>query len=102
PAVDVDRRVHDGHGVLVAAGQRQDGLGVLAEARTTPADASVQELPADARVEAYRPGYLGDVGADLLRQSGELVDEADLGGEERVGRVLGELGTGRRSRDQRR
>ena len=32
------------------------------------------------------------VGADLLAQVGDLVDEADLGRQERVRRVLGQLG----------
>ena len=37
-----------------------------------------------------------DVGADLLADVGDLVDEADLGGEEGVGGVLDHLGRGTR------
>jgi hypothetical protein len=80
--------------VAVAVGRGHDGAGVLAEAGAAPADAGVEEARADALVEADRAGDLGDVGAHALGEAGELVDEADLGGQERVGGVLGELGAG--------
>jgi len=98
--VDVDGALDDGHGVVVAACGGDDGAGVLAEAAAAPADARVQEAGADAFVEADGAGDLGDVGADTLGEAGELVDEADLGGEEAVGRVLRELGAGGRGGDE--
>ena len=52
----------------------------------------MQELVADAAVLADGRGDLLHVGADLLAQIGDLVDEADLQREEGVGGVLGELG----------
>ncbi|GJD94934.1 hypothetical protein OCOJLMKI_2141 [Methylobacterium iners] len=52
----------------------------------------MQELRADAVVEPDAAGDLLHVGADLLAEVGDLVDEGDLGGQEGVGRVLGELG----------
>ena len=52
----------------------------------------MQELAPDAVVEADAAGDLLHVGADLLAEVGDLVDEGDLGGQEGVGRVLGQLG----------
>ena len=51
----------------------------------------MQELRADAVVEADAARDLLHVGADLLAQIGDLVDEGDLGGEKRVGGVFGQL-----------
>jgi hypothetical protein len=42
----------------------------------------VQKLRADAVVEPHAARHLLHVGADLLAQVGNLVDEGDLGGEE--------------------
>ena len=52
----------------------------------------MQELRADAVVEADAARHVLHVRAGLLAQVGDLVDEGDLGGEEGVGRVLDELG----------
>ena len=53
-------------------------------------------------VQAHPPRDLGHVGADLLADVGDLVDEADLGGEEGVGGELDHLGAGDVGADDRR
>ncbi len=52
----------------------------------------MQELAADAVVEPDAARDLLDVGADLLAEIGDLVDEGDLGGEEGVGGVFDQFG----------
>jgi hypothetical protein len=52
----------------------------------------VQELAADAVVEAHTARHVVHVGAGALAQIGDLVDEGDLGGEEGIGRVFDQLG----------
>jgi hypothetical protein len=52
----------------------------------------LKEARADAGVEADAAGDVVHVGADLLAQVGDLVDETNLGREEGVGGVLGQLG----------
>ena len=52
----------------------------------------MKELAADAAVEADALSDVLNVGADLLAQIGDLVDEGDLGGEEGVGRVFDQFG----------
>ena len=52
----------------------------------------MQEIAADAVVETHAARHLLHVGADLLAQIGDLVDEGDLGGKEGVGRVFDQLG----------
>jgi acyl carrier protein len=60
----------------------------------------VEEVVADARVRADAAPHHLDVGAELLGQVGQLVHEADPGGEHRVGGVLGELGAAHVGDDQ--
>ena len=52
----------------------------------------LQELRADAVVEAHARGDLDHVRAGLLADVGDLVDEGDLRGQERVGGELDHLG----------
>ena len=52
----------------------------------------MQELAADAAVEADAAGDVLDIGADRLAQIGDLVDEGDLGREKGVGGVFDQLG----------
>ena len=75
---------------------------VLGEARAAVAGPGMQELAADAAVEADAARHVLHVGADLLAQIGDLVDEGDLGGEEAVGRVFGQLGGLERGEEDRR
>ena len=51
----------------------------------------MQELAADAVVQAHAARHVIHVGAGALAQIGDLVDEGDLGGEEGVGRVFDQL-----------
>ena len=51
-------------------------------------------------VEAHAAGDLGDVGADLLADVGDLVDEGDLRRQEGVGGELDHLGAGHVGADQ--
>ena len=74
---------------LRGAHQRQ---AVLGEARAAIAGAGMEEFAADAAVEADALGDVLHIGADLLAQIGDLVDEGDLGREEGVGGVFDELG----------
>src|SRR5690606_7399625 len=75
--------------VLPGLEQRQR---VLGKARAAIARPRLQEARADAAVEADAVGHVLHVGADFLAQVRNLVDEADLGREERVRRILGQLG----------
>ena len=51
----------------------------------------MQEFRADAIVEADAAGDLLHIGADLLAEIGDLVDEGDLGREKGVRRIFGEF-----------
>ena len=74
---------------------------VLAEAGATPADAGGEERPADASVEPDGVGDVGDVRTHELADGGDLVDVADLHGQERVGRVLHRLAVDQAGGDER-
>ena len=92
--VDLDHGVEQLEVVARVAGQLLERLHVLGKARTAVADAGVQEVRADAPVEAHARGHDAHVGADLLADVGDLVDERDLGRQEGVGGVLDHLGAG--------
>ena len=92
--VDLDDGVEQLEVVARVAGQLLERLDVLGEARPAVADAGLQEVRPDAVVEAHALGDGAHVGAHLLAHVGDLVDERDLGGEERVARVLDHLGRG--------
>ena len=62
----------------------------------------MEELAADPAVEPDAAGDVVDVGADLLAEIGDLVDEGDLGREEAVGGVLDQLGGPDAGEDDRR
>ncbi len=73
-------------------GRVVDGLHVFGEAAAPIADAGKQKALADARVGADAAANIVNVGADLLADIGNFVHKGDLGGQHRVGRILGELG----------
>ena len=52
----------------------------------------MQELGADAVVEADAAGDVLDVGVDRFAQVRDLVDEADLDREKGIGRIFGQFG----------
>src|SRR5439155_18509547 len=76
---------------IVVAGGADDGADVLGKAGPAVPDAGEEELVSDARVGADALADLIHVGADRLAERGDLVDEGDLGREERVRGVLGHL-----------
>jgi hypothetical protein len=76
-------------GVMTEACQ---GLHVLGEAASPVADAGVHEVVSDACVGADAATDLVDVDVHALAHLGDLVDEADAGGEVGVGGVLGHFG----------
>ena len=90
--VHLDHLLDDGLrriGLARGVGQRQR---ILGKARAAEARPGMQELAADAAVEPDAARHVVHVGADLLAQIGDLVDEGDLGREEGVAGVLGDLG----------
>ena len=77
--------------LLGANGQRPD---VLRQAAAAETESGVQELPTDPLVVAEGIGQQHHVAPGGLAHLGHRVDEADLGGQERVRRGLDQLGGG--------
>jgi hypothetical protein len=77
--------------VAVFAGGVGERAHVFGEARAAVAGAGEEEVVADSGVGADAGADFFDVGADALGEVGELVHEADLGREQRIGGVLGQL-----------
>ena len=86
--VDLDHRVEQLEVVARVAGELLERGHVLGEARAAEADPGLQELRADAVVEAHAARDLDDVGAGLLAHVRDLVDERDLRRQEGVGGSL--------------
>ena len=79
---------------------KQSG-GVLAEATTTPTDASLKEARTNAAVEPNAAGNLEDIGTDTGSEARHLVDKADLDRQEGIGSILDQLGGGEVTGDDR-
>ncbi len=94
PPVRPPRGLADLQRVVVAPGRGDERLNVLGEAGAAEARSCQQEARSDALVRSHAFPHQVDVGAQLVAQNGQLVHEGDLGGQEAVGGVLGELGTG--------
>ena len=62
----------------------------------------MEEFGADPAVETDAAGDVLDLGADLLAQIGDFVDEGDLGRKKGVGRIFDQLGSAPRRDHQRR
>jgi hypothetical protein len=60
----------------------------------------IQEVVTNARVAADALAHIFDVGAQLLGQVGQLVHEADAGGQHGIGGVFGQLGAADVHHDQ--
>src|SRR5215472_14434322 len=73
-------------------GQVNEGLNVFREAETAISQASLEELAANARVQAHGASDFFDVSAKLLAQIGDDIRVADFECEKRVGSVFDELG----------
>ena len=82
--VDLDHGVEQLEVVARVAGELLQRGDILREAGTAEADPRLQELGADAVVQAHAAGHLDDVRAGLLADVRDLVDERDLRREERV------------------
>ena len=92
--VHLDHRGQQLEVVAGVAGELAQGLGIFGKTAAAEPHAGTQEGGADALVEAHAAGDLLDVGARLLADVGDLVDEGDLGRQERVGGQLDHLGGG--------
>ena len=90
--VDLDHRVQQLEVVARVARELLQRGDVLREAGAAEADPGLQELRADAVVQAHPARDLDDVGAGLLAHVGDLVDERDLRRQEGVGGELDHLG----------
>ena len=77
---------------LFSCAMRTSARVSLGRAGTAVTGSRVQELAADAPVQSDPPGNGVDIGVHGFAQGRHLVDETDLGGQERVGRVLDQLG----------
>ncbi|MFO0968277.1 MAG: hypothetical protein U0793_22200 [Gemmataceae bacterium] len=81
--------------------QMDEGGDVLGETAAAVARAGEEELETDALVVADAAADVVDVGLQFFAEVGHLVDEADLGGEHRVGDVLRHLRGFRRHGEER-
>src|SRR4051812_9738486 len=79
-----------GRGVILRRLDQSEG--VLGDTRAAIARTGMQELAANPVVEPDAARDLLDVGADLLAEIGDLVDEGDLGRKKRVRGIFGQLG----------
>ncbi len=89
--VDLDHGAQELEVVAAVAGQLLERGDVLREARAAEAEAGTQEARADPGIEPHAAGDEVDVRADLLAHVRDLVDERDLGRQERVRGVLDHL-----------
>src|SRR4051812_2369797 len=90
--VDLDDALDDPERRPLILGGLEQGERILREAGAAIAGAGMKEFRPDPVVEADAAGDVLDVGADHLAQIGDLVDEGDLGRQEGVRRIFGELG----------
>ena len=100
--VDLDHTPQEAELVSRRLGGVVERGGVLREARTAVPGSRVQELEADAGVVPHAQRDLAHVRVHRFAQVGDGVDEGDLGGEERVRRVLDHLGRRRVRHEDRR
>ena len=80
--------------VARVAGDLLEGGDVFGEAAAAVADTGLEEVRPDPFVEPHPVRHDGHVRAGYLADVGDLVDEADLGGEKRIGCVLDHLRRG--------
>jgi hypothetical protein len=89
--IDRDRRLDNPQRCIIVLTGLDQRERVLWETGSTEARAGMQELLADAIVEANAAGDFLHIGADLLGKIGDLVDESDLGREKGIRRIFGQL-----------
>src|SRR5690606_40078681 len=73
---------------------------ILGKAGSAPTKPSAKEAGTNAGVQPYTSRHLDDVCADPLAKAGNFIGEADLHGQEGIGRILDHLGAGGIGRDQ--
>ena len=101
-------RIDGGHGLHDAQGRAHvlpgldEGQRILGKARTAIARTRMQELRADAIVEADATRHILHIGAGALAQIRDLVDEGDLRRQKGVGGIFGELRRAARREENRR
>jgi hypothetical protein len=100
--IHLDHRAEQLEVVAAVAGEDLECLRVLGEAGTSESETGVQKPVADPWVEAHASRHLRHVGADLVADVRDLVDEADLRREVRVRGELDHLGAGKIGPDDRR
>ena len=92
--VDTLDSLDDFHMIAIVETGMEEGLGILGEAGTAIATASIEELSADTGIGAYALADTIDIGADTLAEVGNVVHERDAGGKHGIGGILGHLGRG--------
>jgi hypothetical protein len=90
--VNAEGGAEQGHLAAVVCGEAQQSSDVLGQTRAAPADSGVEIVRAYAVVKTYAFGNLSDIGAQLLGEAGEFVDERELCDEEGIGGILDEFG----------
>ena len=91
--IDGDHGLDDAQAALRAScAVRGKGERILRKAGAAIARPGMQKFRADALVEADAVRDVLDIGADLLAQIGDLVDEGDLGRQKGIGGIFDELG----------
>jgi hypothetical protein len=90
--VDGGNRLDQAQRHAIIVGSLDQGAGVFGETRAAKSGAGVQKFAPDPIVETHTARDFLHVGADLLAQIRYLVDESDLGREERIGCVLDQFG----------
>jgi hypothetical protein len=81
-----------GHLASVVCGEAQQSSDVLGQTRAAPADSGIEIMRAYAVIKAYAFGNSSDIGAQLLGQASEFVDERELCDEEGIGGIFDEFG----------
>lgn len=87
-----NHRLDDAQWDFVIVCSLQQSPRVFRKTRATEAWPGVQKLCSDPVVEPHAAGHVLNIGAQLLGQIGDLIDERDLGGEEGIRCVFDELG----------
>ena len=89
--VDLDYSLDDGLRGVDHAGHLRQCQYVLGKARSAEPRTRMQKLAADAPVQADAPRNIMHVGADLLAQVRDLVDEGYLGRKKGIACIFGDF-----------
>ena len=92
-SIGLHRGLDHAHVLTVFLNESHQRQGILGKTGTAVPGPGMEEFAADPAVHTDGPGQIHHIGIDRLADSGDFVDEADLHGQEGVGRVLGQLGS---------